>query len=207
MKRTSLYVVACIIFFAQSSFAQNHIEKLTKWFSGEYSTNEQAAVDSQTIALHLEVTPFILNNQIGEWFYLETAFNSSPNSPYRQEVYQFHPSNFGFINLDIYEISDKDSYVGAMKNNSLLEKLTIEDLVLKKGCSIYLKKIDDAFIGTTPGEKCISTLRKANYSKTDFEITEVDFFLWERGFDLRDKQVWGQKDNGYIFKRTPKTKE
>lgn len=206
MKQSILYVITCIIFLTQPTFAQDHIENLTKWFSGEYSTNEQATVDSQTIALHLEVTHFSLKDQIGEWFYLETAFNSSPNSPYRQEVYHFHPSDFGFINLDIYEILDKDSYVGAMANNSLLEKLTIEGLTLKKGCSIYIKKIDEVFIGSTSGKKCLSTLRNAQYAQTDFEITEGDFFLWERGFDLRDKQVWGQKDNGYIFKKTLKIK-
>ncbi len=207
MKRTNLYIIISLIFFAQPSFAENHLEKLTTWFSGEYTTSEQAAVDSQTIELHLEVTPFSIKDQKGKWFYLETAFLSSPDSPYRQEVYHFHPSNFGFLNLDIYDISDPNLYLGALNNNSLLEEISLNKLTIKPGCSIYLKNIDDVFIGSTSGKKCVSTLRNAHYAQTDFEITQVDFYLWERGFDLRNKQVWGQKESGYIFKKILKEKK
>ena len=200
MKRLFLLILILISISTPIVYSQNNnIDLLSDWFQGKYNTSDQAKIDSLIIDKHLSVTPFSISEQTGKWFYLETSFSSSPNSPYRQEVYHFHPAKFGFLNLDIYTIVNKSKFKKLVEKDKVFEKNIIDQFTKKNKCSIYLKFIDDLFIGSTSGKLCKSTIRNASYATTEIEITEGDFFLWERGFDLRENQVWGSKENGYIF--------
>ena len=202
MSKSIFYIVLISFLLTLNAFAQNdNIELLTKWFSGEYSTTEQSVVDSQIIDIHLQVTPFSLKDKSGNWFYMETAFSQDISSPYRQEVYHIFPGQLTFLNIDKYSLVNPDSYIGSFRNDSLLNFITIKELLKKDNCTVFIKKSEDIFIGASSGKGCKSKIRGSNYSTTDIEITEVDFFLWERGYDLRNKQVWGPSENGYIFKK------
>ena len=197
-----LFTLVCSIIISYSSIsAKTDLQDISKWFKGNYSTTEQANKDSTIIDLSLKVAQFSIQDTPGNWAYLETAFSNDKDNPYRQEVYHFSITSFGLINLDIYTIKNSASYVGACDNDSLLNRLTLEMLEQKSNCSIIITKTDNIYIGSTAGKNCPSTLRGAKYETTELEITKVDFFLWERGYDARSTQVWGSSTTGYIFKK------
>ncbi len=202
MKNSSFYIIVFTIFLSQSLFAQEtEIESLTEWFTGEYTTTEQTAIDSQIIDIHLYVTPFDIKDQKGKWFYLETAYTDDKDSPYRQEFFHIYVARLGFVYVDRYAIENSEPYIGAFTNNDLLKDITMEKLQKNDYCTVYLQKRKDLYTGSSNGNKCQSNIRRAKYATTDIEITEVDFFLWEKGFDAQGKQVWGTTFNGYVFQK------
>ncbi len=202
MIKLSVFIIMLLFIFPKISSAQeDKLSLLDEIFSGEYSTSEQAQVDSEIIDLHLEITPFSMENQPGKWFYLETAFTGSIDSPYKQEVYNFQTASIDFIYLERYTIKNGKKYIHALKDKNVLKTLSVEQLQKKENCTILISIKKNTFIGITAGKGCISKVRNAQYSTTDIEITKEDFFLWEQGFDGKNKQVWGPKMNGYVFKK------
>ena len=181
--------------------AKNDLSDISDWFKGNFSTSEQVAKDSTIADLHLKVSQFSLEEKPGVWAYLERSNSADLDHPYRQEVYHFTLSSLGLITLDIYKIKNQLKYVGACENESLLKLLTFDKLEPKSNCSIVLNKSDKIYIGTSAGKNCPSTLRNATYATTDMEITKVDFFIWERGYNSQGVQVWGSQTSGYIFKK------
>ena len=117
----------------------------------------------------------LVKNQIDEWFYIETAFNSDASSPYRQEVYHFYPAQLGFLNLDIDEISDKNNYVGALKENTVLENLTIDKLSKKEKCVCDLTEMIGADISTV--SKHLSVLKQAGIVEDERRGLQVWYSL------------------------------
>lgn len=207
MRKLSVIIIILLFIFPKISSAQeDKLSLLDELFSGEYTTSEQAQVDSEIIDLHLEITPFSIENQSGKWFYLETAFTGSTDLPYKQEVYNFQTASLDFIYLERYTVKDGKKYIHALKDKNVLKTLSVEQLQKKENCTILITREKNTFIGITAGKDCLSKVRKAQYSTTDIEITKEDFFLWEQGFNSKDKQVWGPKINGYVFKKI-KTKK
>jgi CpeT protein len=46
---------------------------------------------------------------------------------------------------------------------------------------------------------CPSNLRGATYATSEVVVQHDKMISWDRGFDSRDKQVWGAEKGGYIF--------
>lgn len=207
MVKKIIFILTISLFFCHTAYTESEkLDNISQWFSGEYSTSEQAVKNSQIRNISLHVKKFSINNQKGLWYYLEFVSTDSIAKPFRQEVYHIHIEKFDFIYIDRYSILDSNRVIGAFQNDSLLEKISFDQLTHKVNCSVLLNKYDDTFAGTTSGKACSSKLNGAHYSTTDIEITKADFFLWEKGFNLRKQQVWGPTDNGYVFKKINKHK-
>ena len=57
------------------------------------------------------------------------------------------------------------------------------------------------FVGSTNGKECESTMNGATYATTEVTLTSKQLLSWDRGYDARDKQVWGATMGPYKFDR------
>ena len=73
--------------------------------------------------------------------------------------------------------------------------------MIREGCEVYLKWVDDHFEGSTLGEGCESTLGGASYATSEVYLGADLIESWDRGFDAAGVQVWGAEEGAYEFIR------
>ncbi len=178
------------------------LKLLANWLSGSFSSEQQAMTDSNYYYIGLEMVPIWKSRTDGYWLYVEQAENSTPDKPYRQRVYHLTQINDSTFKSTVYAIPEPARFVGLWAYPDPLADLTPDSLILRDGCSIVLKKIDDqAFAGGTIGTGCESTRAGAAYVTSEVRVTAGALYSWDRGFDAEGNQVWGAEHGGYIFTR------
>lgn len=176
-------------------------DSLVVWMEGSFSSAQQAAADSQYFHVDLHMTRIWRDRTDGAWFYVEQAMGSTPDAPYRQRVYHVQRIEEGMLESIVYELRAPDAVVGAWKDPSRFDDLTPKQLVLRRGCEVYLQATGTSFIGGTHGTACRSDLRGASYASSEVTIMADRIVSWDRGFNAADEQVWGARAGGYVFLR------
>jgi hypothetical protein len=199
----SLLSVCCVSEPA-STRDSDELERLADWMTGSFSSQEQAAVDSDFYDIRLEMARIWTDREDGPWLYVEQAAASALDRPYRQRVYHLVRIDDRTFRSDVYTFAEPLDHAGAWKEEQPLAALNPELLELREGCSITLRALGtDLFEGSTQGKGCESTLRGARYATSEVRITATELASWDRGFDATDTQVWGAEKGGYIFKKLP----
>lgn len=178
------------------------LAKLIAWMSGSFSSQTQASQDTSYYDIRLHIQPIWQTRPGGHWLYVEQAVATETDKPYRQKLYHVTQLDTAIFRSEIYELPRPESFVGAWQDPSSLDVLTFDSLTEQTGCAIIFKKSGDtAFVGSTVGRDCRSTLNGASYAIAGVVITAENVFTWDRGFDAEDKQVWGAERTGYMFRR------
>ncbi len=176
---------------------------LATWMTGSFSSAEQAEADTNYFDIRLEMHPIWRHLEDSYWLYVEQALATHLDEPYGQRVYRLSRQADGSIRSDVYTIPDPVRFVGAWKESDQLGELTPDDLAIKPGCAIILKRTaGTGFEGGTVGVGCLSELRGAAYATSEIKVTSNRIESWDRGFDSEGNQVWGPVYGGYVFKKT-----
>ncbi len=180
------------------------IELLAAWMTGSFSSAAQAAADPENYRdIRLEMARIWRDRTDGPWLYVEQAAAESLDRPYRQRVYQLVARPDGAFESRVYTLpGDPRRFAGAGRDPAVLAGLSPEQLELRAGCTMILRRrADGAFAGGTEGRGCESTLRGAAYATSEAVITAGRLVTWDRGFDAAGVQVWGATAGGYVFER------
>jgi len=180
---------------------------LATWMTGSFSSAEQASADSNYLDIRLEMHPIWKDLDDGYWLYVEQAVATHLDQPYRQRVYKLSAQADGSIRSDVYTIPDPVRFVGVWKESDRLGELMPDDLMIKPGCEVILRRMAGAgFEGGTVGTGCFSELRGAAYAISEVKVNSEGIESWDRGFDSDGNQVWGAEHGGYVFKKTKVTR-
>jgi CpeT protein len=196
----SLLLMGC---YQQQRPASQDLEKLVLMMSGQFDSSKQAMKDDSYYNISLKMIPIWQNSETtGKWLYVEQAVSKKQDKPYRQRMYHVLPSiNDTFIS-QVYELPDPAAVIGAYENIELLSNLNPNDLKLREGCAVILKKVNDQeFAGSTRGKECLSSLRGAQYATSEVVVTPISISSWDQGFDANNQQVWGATAGPYVFNR------
>jgi hypothetical protein len=180
-------------------FTQRDLKKVAAAMSGDYSNTEQAKADSTYFHITLRMKPIWNGSRDGYWLYVEQALESAQEKPYRQRVYHVYLQDDSTIVSKVYEIRHPENYILGWKDPSKLAGLTKDSLIDRQGCGIFLRRKDGRLAGSTPGKKCLSSLRGAAYATSEVVITKKSILSWDRGWNSEDEQVWGAVKGGYLF--------
>jgi hypothetical protein len=181
---------------------EEDLEQLASWMEGAFSSARQAAADPDG---HYDIRLFMSRiwpgSSDGIWLYVEQAAADSLEQPYRQRVYRLSHLGDRTIRSDVFTLpGDPLGFAGAWRDTDLLEELSADDLSLRQGCSMELRRTGpETFAGATAGKQCSSALRDAAYATSEVLITPDRMLSWDRGFDAQDQQVWGAEKAGYVF--------
>ncbi|MEM1329505.1 MAG: chromophore lyase CpcT/CpeT [Planctomycetota bacterium] len=183
-------------------------DHLASWLSGSFSSQAQSQEpESSYFDIRLEVVPIWTERTDGPWLYVEQAAASALERPYRQRVYRLSEPVPGRYRSDVYTLpGDALEYAGAFEDPSLLDVVGPSDLIERTGCAITMRFDEErtdsgAFIGSTEGTGCESSLRGASYATSEVVITDDKLVSWDRGWDQSGEQAWGAVDGPYIFDR------
>jgi acetylornithine deacetylase/succinyl-diaminopimelate desuccinylase-like protein len=190
------------LFTMPAGLPDEEIETLASWMEGSFSSAKQAESDPESYYdIRLVMSRIWPSRTDAVWLYVEQASADSHAEPYRQRIYRLSRVDDGTLRSAVFTLpGDPLEFAGSWQNTELLESLAVEDLDLREGCSIELRRVGpEAFAGATRGKECGSALRGADYATSEVLITPERVLSWDRGFDAEDQQVWGAEKAGYIF--------
>lgn len=177
------------------------VATLAEWLTGAFSSAAQAATDEAFFDIRLHMAPIWSDRDDGPWLYVEQAVATAQDRPYRQRVYRLREIEPGLFESAVYTLPDPDAAIGAWEAPGRLDGLSPADLEARTGCSILMRRLGDAFVGSTLGTLCPSELRGARYATSEVRVTRDRLVSWDRGFDAAGTQVWGARTGGYVFDR------
>lgn len=175
-------------------------KRLTTWMTGSFGSEAQSKKDPEFFDIRLEMAQVWPERTDGYWLYVEQAVATALDKPYRQRVYRVTRLDKDTFESAVFELEEPLQYAGEWKKPNPLATLTPDDLIIREGASIYLKKTkDDTYEGSTRDKECKSNFRGASYATSEVSISAKGIYSWDRGFNDKDEQVWGAVKGGYIF--------
>jgi CpeT protein len=190
------------LYAQQGGNASGDYQRLLSWMSGSFTSLEQSRADSGYYDIRLLMVPIWPERSDAFWLYVEQAVADYMDQPYRQRIYRLTQLDDSTFKSAVFAFEKPLRLAGAWRKKMPLAKLTPDSLTERKGCAIILKRQGDtAFVGSTVGKKCASSLSGASFATSEVNITEDELYSWDRGFDSKDNQVWGAEKGGYIFKK------
>ena len=196
-------LLACSSQVKETEAPMSDLALLVTYMTGSFSSQEQAAADSNFYDIRLEMKPIWTIRSDAHWFYVEQAMAGSLDKPYRQRVYRISQIDDSTFESAVYTMEEPLRYAGAWKEEWPLADLKPDALTLREGCSAILRKVEDKFVGSTVGDGCESNYRGASYVISEVVISADHLMSWDRGFDADGNQVWGAEAGGYVFKKIP----
>ncbi len=208
MKQSNLFFLLTVLIhfsISTSIVAQERTDSnfntLRDWMTGSFSSAEQAKTDTNFLDIRLEMVQIWHDRNDGIWLYVEQAAAWALKKPYRQRVYRIAAKPDNTYESAVFELPDPLRFAGRWNEENAFSDLTPDSLILREGCAITLSFTDSAFVGSTDGKRCLSTLRGASYATSEVRIEENVLNSWDRGFDKKGNQVWGSANGPYIFKK------
>jgi len=199
-------VISSAVFFlsiaalAQQKVTDIDLTELKDRMVGAFSSEAQAKRDTGYYNIYLHMSPIFTDRKDGYWLYVEQAVAKALQRPYRQRIYHVYRQDDSTLVSKVFEMDKPLRFAGAWSNTTLLGSLSVDSLIDRKGCAIFLHKNKDGnFAGATPGKECLSSLRGATYATSEVEIYVDKLLSWDRGWNNEDMQVWGAEKGGYQF--------
>jgi hypothetical protein len=191
----------CLALYSPS-YAQEqseNLEQLVNWMTGEFDSSEQAANDSAFYNISLKISRVWPDKPNGVWLYVEQAMASTLDEPYRQRMYFLSQLGEDEYSSDVYTLPEEAKYIGAWKNPSLLDGLSLFDLKNRSGCAVILFYDGFQYGGATAKGNCESSMNGASFATSEVTILSDQMATWDRGYDAKEEQVWGSIKGPYVF--------
>jgi hypothetical protein len=178
------------------------LTRLAGWLTGSFSSSAQARRDADFFDIRIHATRVWSDRTDGVWIYIEQAAASALDKPYRQRVYHVTRVADDLFQSRVFSLEEPLRFVGAWRDVQLLDGVAPEQLSVRDGCAVILRKLDNGeFAGSTLGRLCTSTLRGATYATSEVTVRADGLLSWDRGFNATGEQVWGAENGPYDFDR------
>lgn len=179
------------------------VDELASWLAGSFSSQAQAQRDSTFFDVRLHVVPIWKRRTDARWLYVEQAIASHLERPYRQRVYRVTAEDEGGFESAVFTLPDPLRFAGAWREETPLARLSPDSLLQREGCSVFLHKREERYVGETRGKDCASTLRGAAHATSEVIVEKTRLTSLDRGYDAEGTQVWGSEAGPYEFLRLP----
>ncbi|MBW3807910.1 hypothetical protein GL273_19285 [Aeromonas jandaei] len=194
---------SCLVSAGVSSRATvSGMEPLLSWFSGDFSSQEQARYDDRFTSAELRLVEVWRGYQGYRWVYAEQYLTLRAVRPFRQRIYRFSPSPDGRILMAELTMPRATDFAGAWHNPELLDSLTPQQLSLRRGCEIWLSRTPSGeYAGHTRVGHCATDFGGASTLVQHVWIGPNSVRLLDRAYDLAGKARWGSPGEGYVYLR------
>lgn len=176
--------------FTTNTLKKELFKQLLSWMCGSFSSHNHAdtTVNQYIVDVSLHMAQIWADRNAGEniyWLYVEQAYASSPNSPYRQRIYKVKLDVSGDIYDEIYTIPSPSTYLHGYNNPSIFNALTESNLTIKDGCDVAFTYNNSAqyFVGETTGHSCMANgVPGVSYITSNATIHSSYMTSWDKGY-------------------------
>lgn len=205
MNKTIVLLLSISILFIGCKSGQDkkysdgkYLNELITIMQGNYSSEKQSVRDTSYFNISLRMVPIWKNK--GHYLYVEQSMFKKQEKPYRVRIYKITQLGENEFISEIHILKNEKDWIGKWKTPEAFEALSENEIELKKGCGVILKRIGkNKFAGQTGDKTCPSELRGASFASSKVTVLENEIMSWDQGFDKDGKQVWGAEKGGYEF--------
>ncbi|NVN94266.1 MAG: chromophore lyase CpcT/CpeT [Bacteroidetes bacterium] len=180
--------------------------QMLSWMCGSFSSKNHAdtTVNQYIVDVRLKMAQIWSNRNVGEniyWLYVEQAYASDTNAPYRQRIYKVMMASNGDIYDEVYAIPSPANYLHGYNNTTVFNALTAANLTLKDGCDVAFtwNAAGQYFTGATTGNTCMAVgVPGVSYITSDATLHQTFMTSWDRGYNASGQWTMGP-DWPYIF--------
>ena len=174
---------------------------LAEWMTGSFSSAAQAESTEGYFDIRLETVRIWEGRDDGVWLYVQQGVADRFEEPYRQRIYHVGQDGERFSSA-VYSLpGDPLELAGAWAEPERFDAMAPSDLSERTGCTVFLERQGNRFVGSTVEDRCTSQLRGASYATSEVEVSAEGLTSWDRGYDAAGEQVWGAEDGPYVFLR------
>lgn len=203
MKQTIL-LISLILFVSSCNSKKNNdpeLYHLAGFLTGTFSSKEQSEKESGYTHMNLINTP-IWEEKSGYWLYSELHNGKDSSAIYHQRIIHLERLDKTTLKSTSYSIPNPENYANGWNKKSVFKHLTEDNLEIKEGCALHFyKKTSSIYVGRTNNQLCTSSIENVAFIMTNMVISTNKISLWNRGYNLEGKQVWGKIKGSYKFKR------
>jgi hypothetical protein len=194
------------VIFTTNTIKKELFKKMLTWMCGSFSSHNHAdtTVNQYIVDVRLHMNQIWADRNVGEdiyWLYVEQAYASSPNSPYRQRIYKVILDTNGNIYDEIYAIPNPGFYLHGYNNPAVFDVISASNLTIKDGCDVQFNwQINgNYFTGATTGHNCMAAgVPGVSYITSEASIHATYMTSWDKGYSASGMWVMGP-DWPYIF--------
>jgi hypothetical protein len=213
----ALFGISLLSHYTQVAVAQNNklgsisnqqqVEDVASRLEGTMDTSAQSRANPKVANVRMTSCRIGINQSNSPstnksiFLYQEQALSSELNKPHRQSFLEISSVNNG---RTVRSLSYKPVNPQAAIN--LCNKPTSERMVKlndigKPFCTVFLTRSQENYIGITPSQGCPANVRGAVKITNTIVLSDATMKTWDRGFNAKGKQVWGDESNGYEFRK------
>lgn len=190
---------------ASPTLAQTSMELLLSWFTGEFSSQEQASLDPRFSSAELRLLELWRGRDGFRWVYAEQFLTERAVRPFRQRIYRFSPLPDGRILMAELTMPRAIDFAGAWRQPELLDSLTPQQLSLRMGCEIWLSRQPSGeYAGQSEVGSCATHFGGASTLVQYLWIGPNRVRFLDRAYDDEARQRWGSPGEGYVYLRRVK---
>ncbi len=221
IRNTSLAVVlfgiSLLTHYTQVAVAQNNkpgsisnqqqVKDVASRLEGTMDTSAQARANPKVanmrmtscrIGINQNNTPST-NKSI--FLYQEQALSKELNKPYRQSFLEISSVNNGRTVRSLsYKPVNPQAAIN-LCNKPASERMVKLNEISKPFCTVFLTRSGENYIGINPSQGCPANERGAVKMTNTIVLGNTSMKTWDRGFDAKGKQVWGDESNAYEFRK------
>jgi hypothetical protein len=195
--------VAMTVGFAAHS--ENAVALMERYLLGRFSSAAQAAANADFNLVEIRVEPVTLERaDIVEGPWLLFSMHDRKRDQWQQALYRLRQDPGDIVVIESYRLFRRSSQPPENRpiTPDQIAKRRLESIVYLSGCDVYFTlAADQVFRGAHQRGTCKPATLKVAYIHADKEIGAAGMMFWERGYDERDRPIWGPKTGGYRFDR------
>ncbi|MBQ4821420.1 chromophore lyase CpcT/CpeT [Aquimarina sp. MMG016] len=203
MNQLLLYLLVILLFLSCNPKQNNdpELHHFVDLLSGSFSSKEQSEKEVGYADSNLINTP-IWEDSKNYWLYSEIHNAKNPSLIYIQRILNIQRMDSVTFISTAYTIPDQKKYAHGWKDPNLFNEIALDSLQKREGCDIYYKKkTSSIYVGKTNNVSCLSTLKNIAYTKSNIVLSRDQLSVWDKGYDVDGKQVWGKIQGPYKYKR------
>lgn len=197
--------MAALIFLpllAGAETPQERLETIMAWWPGDYNNDAQLQrleaegkpiwrADGTGEGGHIEVTSHYRKIEMPDFgehvLYVEETKHGDPASMFRQRIYTMSADEAGQVRVKLWYFKDREKYVGAYRDLSMLDDLTPEAMSpLKDDCDLIAVPSGDKYHMPMPQKLCAFG---ANYFDYQVLLGKDSFWFRDRIKKVEDDSV------------------
>jgi hypothetical protein len=165
---------------ATGTASTNDIATIMQWWNGDYDNDAQIKglmaadkpvwrADGSGEGGHIAVTSHYRRINLPAFgdnvIYVEETKHNDPDNLFRQRIYTLsQPDSDGPVRVKLWYFKDKEGYIGAWKNLSMLDKLTPEQMSpLPDNCDLLVTRVGRKYHMPMTDGACVFGTRSFNY--------------------------------------------
>lgn len=191
---------------AQSSLPiEEQVAEVVSRLVGVMDTSAQAAASSTAPSVRMTTCEVQLTDASetdpATYLYQEQAIATRLEQPYRQRFLKIAPSDDrGNVQSTSYRPIDESQWIGLCDRPFEVRQVEAQDLA-SAHCSVFLRRVEDDYIGETQLGGCPSNYRGAVRVTNQIVLRATGMETRDRGLDINGNLVWGSTGEPYRFER------